>query len=296
MKMLRYKLSVDKDLSVGSVHGFDVHALAAPPAPPVPAALAIEYPLLARWYPGMALGQNKLTRTVVHRRAGIVQDGHDVGSMIPHVSVPAYNVLTPVQMLFSKRKSCFFEPRIRLERRFATACSMLAWPPTPMMSCNDPVPLPIASMVTNELLGRVEIGMTPGAYAMSYLAVAATMVVHRLTSSPPTPAASSLGALGNAFLGKLAGGRSPVEILARLGVEAAIGLGKAVGAADGARTVSLPMPGSPFLRASVTMDGDGGWSIDPRHSAAEAASTVLDDADAHWQALLGDAPWGPDLG
>lgn len=303
MKPLRYKVSVSSDLSLGSVAGLNAHGWNVPPAVPVPAVPTVEYPLPAFWPPGAALGQNKLTRRVTHRRAAIVQDGHDLGTGIPHVALPPgpFNVLTPIHVLFSKRKTVFFEPSIRFEGRFATPCCAVGLPPTPMMSCNDPISMPIATMVTNELLGTVEFGMSPWSYVASFVSMAATIVVDSCfkglwASKPPSssPASTGWSLLAKQFGSKLAGGRSLKEAMAKVGLEAALGLGKHA-LTSGARTVSVPIPGSPFMRTSVKTDADGETALHARLHGVSLADGDIAAADA-WSRMWGDGAWGADLG
>jgi len=62
---------------------------------PLPASMTIhagpcvESPTPMMWPPGLALQQNKLTRTVFHKSQFIVLGGHDCGHMIPHITIPA---------------------------------------------------------------------------------------------------------------------------------------------------------------------------------------------------------------
>lgn len=296
--MLRYKVCLSHDLTVGSVVGITSHKLIVPPGPMVPAAPCIDYPAPSFWPPGACLGQNKLTRRVVHRRAAIVQDGHDVGAAIPHLSSPASNVLTPIQMLFSKRKTVFFEPRVRFETRFAAPCSAFAMPPTPMMSCGDPVSMPIGSSITDQW-NTVELGMSLGSYAASYVAMTATVLLDAYfkRGAKPDPTPVPMKEVFAKWMGearsKLAGGRGKHEILCKLGLEAVVGLGK-LSSTSGSRTVSMPLPGSPFARWSAAIDeGEG-------PSAKGTLLGLSSDGGNHWSdawdRMSPGSSWGADLG
>lgn len=296
--MLRYKVCLSNDLTVGSIAGFNAHGFAAPPAPPVPAVPTFDYPTPSFWPPGSCLGQNKLTACITHRRAAIVQDGHDVGAMIPHLSMPAFNVLTPIHMLFAKRKTVFFEPRVRFEKRFAAPCSAFAMLPTPMMSCNDPIGLPIASSVT-DFKNTVEFGMSPWSYARSYLVMTATVVTDFVLKSLPgkkkaaSASPSAWDMWSPEIKSKLAGGRTARDILVKVGLEVAVGLGK-LGLTSGDRTVSISLPGSPFVRASTSGDHHGG--VSPKltlHGFSSDGSNAWADT---WRRMGGDGTWGADLG
>jgi hypothetical protein len=301
--MLRYKVCLSHDVTVGSVFGLTSHGLLAPPAPEVPAAPCVDYPTPNFWPPGSALGQNKLTSRVTHRRAAIVQDGHDVGAAIPHVSIPAFNVLTPIQVLFSKRKTAFFEPRVRFETRFAAPCSMFAMLPTPMVACADPVGLPIGSSITDQW-NTVEFGMTLGSYLISCGVIWATALVEfafklakleQVGLKPdgkPTLMKEMLSKLVGSSKSKLLGGGSAREAASKLGLEAAVGIGK-LAFTSGDRTASMPLPFGPVARWSLKID-DAGPS--PKFTAlgfsTDGSNTWSDTADRMNPA----SSWGADLG
>ncbi len=296
MTMLRYKISVSSDLSVGSVAGFNAHGWSTPPAPPIPTVPTVDYPAPAFWPPGAALGHNELTRAITHRRASVVQDGHDIGTMIPHLSTPIVNALTPVHVLFSRRKATFFETKVRFEKRFATACSALAWPPTPMMSCNDPVSMPIASMVTSPLLNSVEFGMSVSSYLFSYAAMAASVVLDAALKGKGTASAPrSIRSLWSQDAREqLAGGSGPTHIMAKIGLEASVGLGK-LGTTSGPRTVTVSTPGSPLVSMSVSGDGSGGVSVKEVLGGLSPSTGGNAWTDA-WRRMGHDGPWGAHLG
>jgi len=295
--MLRYKVCLSNDITVGSVVGLTSHKLLVPPAPEVPAAPCVDYPTPSFWPPGAVLGQNKLTRRVTHRRAAIVQDGHDVGAAIPHLSIPASNVLTPIQLLFAKRKTIFFEPRVRFEKRFAAPCSAFAVLPTPMMSCADPFAMPIGSSVTDQW-NTVEFGMSLGSYLTAYAAMAASVLLDAYwksrskPSTKPVPVGKVLEKWGSDLGSKLAGGKEWKEIVTKLGLETAVGVGKLV-LPSGDRTVSLSLPGSPFLRLSATVDEHGTSAKGTLHGVSSDGSVGLFDA---LNRMGHDGPWGADLG
>ena len=82
-----------------------LHKVQPPVGPPIPIAPCIEAPVPVMWPPGFGLQQNKLTTTVYHKFQWIMLDGHDCGYMIPHVTIPPVNVLLPIQIAFSSRKT-----------------------------------------------------------------------------------------------------------------------------------------------------------------------------------------------
>lgn len=184
------KVSIQRDICVNMVvpltatHNF----IPLPPFPPVPppmpaaplslAACAIETIVNAWWPPGYALGANKFTTTVLHSGMTICQAGHDCGKMIPHVQVaPApNNTLTVLHIAFSSRRANFSASTV-LGNGTPLACmTMIAWPPTPMTYCSEPMSMPLASAPTAHL-NTVTMGMTFGAWLAGAFAIAATMIL-----------------------------------------------------------------------------------------------------------------------
>ena len=49
---------------------------------------------LQMWTAGLLLGKNKFTSTVKHKSLPIVLDQHDVGPLIPDITIPFNNLLT----------------------------------------------------------------------------------------------------------------------------------------------------------------------------------------------------------
>lgn len=184
------KVTIQRDICLNMVvpltatHDF----IPLPPFPPVPpplpaaplslAACAIEAPTNAWWPPGYALGGNKFTTSVVHCGMTICQDGHDCGKFIPHVQVaPApNNTLTLVHIPLSSRKANFSASTVKMNGK-ATACmTMIAWPPTPMTYCSNPINMPLASAPTSHL-NTVTVGMTFGDWFAGAFAIAAGMIL-----------------------------------------------------------------------------------------------------------------------
>lgn len=66
-----------------------------------------------QWLGGMALGKAKVASNVTHRGTGVVQEGNDMGPLIPQINiVPAPdNVLSIVHLLTSSCKVTFCRRR-----------------------------------------------------------------------------------------------------------------------------------------------------------------------------------------
>jgi hypothetical protein len=93
---------------------------------------------------GFGMQQNKLTTTVYHKFRWIMLDGHDCGYMIPHVTVPPTNVLLPLQIAFSSRKTIFAASTVKANGT-PIACTQLLPVPVTMMACAEPISFPTAS-------------------------------------------------------------------------------------------------------------------------------------------------------
>ena len=131
----------------------------------------VESPTPMMWPPGLALQQNKLTRTVFHKSQFIVLGDHDCGHMIPHVTVPA----SPMSLLytaFSTRKVMFASSRVKANGA-PIACTELFAPhvPLPMSCCGSPVPLPIGFPALNAL-NTVGVGLSQRDIVAGFFAIA----------------------------------------------------------------------------------------------------------------------------
>jgi len=152
-----------------------------PPMPGMPlslAACAIEAPVNAWWPPGGALGSHKFTSTVFHQGMQICLDGHDCGKFIPHLQItPApNNILTLLHIPLSSRTANFSASTVKMDGTPTACMTMIAWPPTPMTYCSDPISMPLADAPTSHF-NTVEVGMTFGDWFAGAFAIAAGMVL-----------------------------------------------------------------------------------------------------------------------
>jgi hypothetical protein len=245
-----------------------------PPVPPVPpplpaaplslAACAAEIPVNMMWPPGMAMGSNKFTTTVFHQGMGIALDGHDCGIMIVHVQMaPApNNMLTPLHIAFSSRKSMFSASTVQMNGKNTACCVMFALPPSPMVYCAEPMSPPLADAVTS-YLNTLYVGMTLADFLVGAVSIAAAMVLDWVfRAKGPVDPKKSFGDLGfgKQLIGKVFGGGGVAEVLIRNGVAAAVGGIRAL-ATDGPTSIQIGV-GSPYLQIqlSADRDADGKWS------------------------------------
>jgi hypothetical protein len=80
---------------------FTMHDAMFPPPAKAPIPGLIEGPAFMGWPPGV-LSHKKAATVFVNGNMGI-QQGHDVGYLIPHLAI-ALNAFTPVNIAFSKHK------------------------------------------------------------------------------------------------------------------------------------------------------------------------------------------------
>jgi hypothetical protein len=110
----------------------------------------MDFPATMLWPPGNVLMQNKYALSVTHKRLGIIQAGHDLGMMLPHVQIaPApNNFFTPLHILFSSRKVSFNSSSVKANGAFVGFAGVIAPLPTPMLVCGDPMSFPMGEVPT----------------------------------------------------------------------------------------------------------------------------------------------------
>jgi hypothetical protein len=182
--------------------GVNTHScLPVVPGPVIPATLSIEMVATQMWTAGYFCGQNKFTTTVLHNGWQIVLDGHDIGMLIPDVTIPFVNLLYPVMWPFSSRKIMITSSQVKMNGK---GVGMAFIPLAPMMTCGDPCTLPSSVSLTS-WLHNVHVGFTWGdlllGWAKAIVSVAIDFVFSKL--SPPGSDVTNLGQhLAKAALGK----------------------------------------------------------------------------------------------
>lgn len=126
-----------------------------------------------QWVYGYFLGQNKLTKTVQHRSRPIVLGGHDIGALMPHITWPPPWLV--VVMPLASCKIMFAASTVKMDKE-PTGCSAV-YPFFPMMTCADPVALPLAFPVANFAIDSVKVGMTLGDVIMGVVSIAFSMAL-----------------------------------------------------------------------------------------------------------------------
>ena len=285
------KISISNDIALPVLQPpciFTAHSYLGPTPPALPPPIAVniglatEIPVPMFWPPGMGMGQNKLTTTVVHKGLSIVQAGHDCGTLIIHVQIlpGPLNTLTLLHIPFSSRKINFSTSTVLAQGKPIACATMISWPPAPMTVCMDPVSPPLSSAPTSHL-NTVVVGMTAGDFFLGWGTIAANMALEFIFDKlnlkwfkPNTP----LGEFGLALLGKLLGGGSPAELLAKQGLAVATGVAKML-LTDGPADVKIAV-GSPFfgVEAGVTRDANGNYGVVAGVRSANRSGEVSADS------------------
>jgi len=175
--------------------------VAPAPAPSTP-TYAVEMITLQMWTAGYVLGKNQFTTTVKTRKMPVCLTGHDIGPLIPDVTIPPSNIYYTIMWPFSSRKMSFAASTVKFDKK-PVGCACFA-PPFPMMTCGDPLTLPGAYPILN-LLNQVRVGMTPGDVALGVVSIAASIAVDAVFEwkSPFKDIKGPQNALLNEVLGKV---------------------------------------------------------------------------------------------
>jgi hypothetical protein len=153
--MVGIPISISTDVSVGVAAHL---ALVMPPIipSPVPMSPTIEIPCPMKWPPGSIKGTHKLTTTVLYNaKRPVVQDGHDLGRLIPQITINQLNINMPLILWDSSRTNMMNCFSVRMDGE-KTACNYLL---PPMVACSLPVDLPLTPNVGN-IVRSVYVGMS----------------------------------------------------------------------------------------------------------------------------------------
>ena len=139
--------------------GMNVHEFMAPGAPAPVLSPSVEGLVTMAWIPGHLLGANRVATSVGSAFLGSrtwVQDGHDVGPMVPtHLTVAQLNILDSVNFLFASRRIVFKSPTVQANGKETACASHLL----PMKTCGQIADLPTAFVLTN-MCRNTTVGMS----------------------------------------------------------------------------------------------------------------------------------------
>ncbi|MDX2418865.1 MAG: hypothetical protein QNK19_15505 [Xanthomonadales bacterium] len=104
------------------------------------------------------MGKNKFTTKINTCNMPTCQGGHDLGPLIPDITIPPLNVyMPPIGWPFSKRVIVFQSATVSFQGK-PVGCA--AAPFFPMMTCGDPVSLPTVFPIPINYLHRTFVGIT----------------------------------------------------------------------------------------------------------------------------------------
>jgi hypothetical protein len=250
-----------------------------PPAvvpPASPAWPCVEPPVPVMWAPGFGLQQNKLTTTVYHKFQWMMLDGHDCGYMIPHVSIPATNLETPLQIAFSSRKVMFSASKVKANGTPIGCSQVLLFP---MMTCMNPVSVP-GSYPPMNLLNTVTVGMSWQDVVSGCIAIACSVATDVIILAY-FPKSSPFAKLGGGIVGKLLGAGSLPQFLVKTGFGIVAGAAKILLTGEGTIQVKV---GSAYGQVQVSYsrkDGANVWGAGGQIAPVPGQTSTVSVAYQH---------------
>ncbi len=270
---LRQPVNVISDFSIGpAMHGLMLPP-PVPPPPKPPPTVSVEMIAPMLWAPGFATNANKFTNTptkmVTHKGQWIMLDGHDCGMLIPDVTIPPTNIWYPMMWPFSSRKPVFSGSMSKCGGTALAGAGLVALPPTPMMTCAEPISLPSGLSMINAL-NTVHFGLSLLDLLAGVLTIAASIAIDAVFNAignrgAPEPFPGMRRAFANAVAEKCLLGVMP---LAKAGVSALVGFG--ISAIRGNPTFTIGA-GLPILGGQISIS----TNPDPGQPHVVAQGTVL---------------------
>lgn len=151
--------------------GINAHHIVPPPIPGF--APSVEMLCMQMWTLGYLTGQNKFTTTVTHKRGPIVLEGHDIGMMIPDITIPPVNAYYAIMWPFSSRKVMFTSSTVKMDDKMVGCAQFLS---QPMMTCGDPVAAPTSFPLIN-WLNTVRVGLLPKDIWLGFIKIGVSLAI-----------------------------------------------------------------------------------------------------------------------
>lgn len=268
------------------------------PVPPAPGPFGVSVEIIATqaWGPGLLTGANKLTTRELQNGVPFCLGGHDLGPLIPDITVPwPSNANYWIMWPFSSRKMLFQSTIVMTEGK-PTACAQPGPIPLPMMTCGDPVSAPTALEVSN-FIANTKIGMSGGDIVAGVIKAAAAMVIdfifYGISKGIANNAAMEAAMEGVEQVEKsvarqvadgIAGKLVPTswDAAAKSAVTALTDFG--ISALEGNPTFKLKVGGGPVGEAGVGWQEGQGWGAGATPGSQESGWTT------------GSGPWTPSEG
>ena len=254
---------------------------------------ALDLPRPAYSLIGDAIGKNKLTgkavKKITHKRRAIVMQGHDVGPPTVHAVFapppPLGVALSLLRTAKASRKCMFGAQNITLEKAGVLgSCTLTNWPPTPLLFCADPVPLPLACAPQSHF-STISFGMSWKDYALGYTLIAVDMLVSLAFSKMNLVDTEGLDAASGAAVGAVEGliMGSPQATVTSLWEMAAYSLLAEPGHEH--EIVWLELPGVASASTSLEKTDDTRWmqyQSEERREEREKDVSYKDDPNARY--------------
>lgn len=266
----------------------NMHGLILPP--PVPPALAntlaIEMLTTVAWTAGYVLGKNKFAKTVKHKGGYIMQEGHDIGPLIPDVTIPPTNLWYLKMWPLSKREVKFAASKVKMCGKATGCASLINAPPFLMITCGEPVSWPIASSYL-AVMNTVRVGVSCMDFLAGVLSIVVSigldLVMNKIMGGSWNPFKSASEAITTSITRKILGSIG-MDMLTDLGKNLVSGLcGMGITALTGTGTPQFKFAvGNAWVGGELTLGG--GWGIEG-HAMSGQLGTGSGDAAAKsgWQ-------------
>jgi hypothetical protein len=162
-----------------------------PPVPPTPVTVfGMEMFALQMWTAGFLLNKNKFTTTVFHKGMPIVLDQHDVGPLIPDITIPFNNLYYVVLWPMSSRKIVFAAYKVQMNGTPVAMTDILS--ALPMLSCGNPVSNPLVFSVI-PATNTVDVGYELADLIVGLVLIAVTMIGDYIAYRIDPPGDSGIG-------------------------------------------------------------------------------------------------------
>jgi hypothetical protein len=221
---------------------------------------AAESPWPAFSPPGELLGKHKLTgkkhKRVLHHRQGVVLQGHDIGPLLHVVFAVepiASAALSALATAFASRKCMFGAAKIVLETTAPLgSCTLTNWPPTPMLYCFDPVPMPFGCAPQSHL-NTIRFPMSGMDYLFGWVEIGVDIALSAITSAIQS-AASPSPTPDMSVLEKVDPQMDLLMGTPKAQVKSAVMVAVLYGAGESGRRVDATYLDAGFVSASVTVE------------------------------------------
>ena len=269
-------MNVHVNVAVDPTLGINSHTLWATMVPvPAPSTPTFSFEMIATqmWTAGYFLGQNKFSTTIQHKQFPVCVAGHDIGILIPDVTIPFVNAYYTIMWPFSSRKMSFTASTVKFDGQ-PVACSQIAPIPLPMMTCGDPLTAPTAFPIIN-WLNQLKVGMTLSDLVMGIAQIAVSIAIDAIFAklggkTGADEAAEAAAEAAKRSVGRQIAGALLPEIADKLGLSPKSFAKKAVNSLagfgfsslEGNPTFKLGVGGGPVPEIGIQAGGDpkdSGW-------------------------------------